>query len=205
MVLQSRFEPSLPSFKLPAVTIKPFTLKSLELNLPTPTCVQTIKPDRNGHVPPGTFNVLWSYYPGFIAAVVTASVFGLLTMLCIGEAVYFENAYCWVLCVGLFWERNGFVFRALRAKNQRSAGIITISQLSILLAPLWMNAFSSMVLGRMIHFYIPNHRLLRLKANTFATCFVLFDIICFIIQLIGGDMAGVGAPPEQMKTGLDIY
>ncbi|CZS90841.1 uncharacterized protein RCO7_06697 [Rhynchosporium graminicola] len=187
MVLQSRFEPSLPSFKLPAVTIKPFTLKSLELNLPTPTCVQTIKPDRNGHVPPGTFNVLWSYYPGFIAAVVTASVFGLLTMLCIGEAVYFENAYCWVLC------------------NQRSAGIITISQLSILLAPLWMNAFSSMVLGRMIHFYIPNHRLLRLKASTFATCFVLFDIICFIIQLIGGDMAGVGAPPEQMKTGLDIY
>ncbi|CZT48072.1 uncharacterized protein RSE6_08723 [Rhynchosporium secalis] len=126
-------------------------------------------------------------------------------MLCIGEAVYFENAYCWVLCVGLFWERIGFVFRALSAKNQQSAGIITISQLSILLAPLWMNAFSSMVLGRMIHFYIPNHRRLRLKASTFATCFVLLDRICFMIQLTGGDMAGVGAPPEQMKTGLDIY
>ncbi|KAH7348338.1 RTA1 like protein-domain-containing protein [Rhexocercosporidium sp. MPI-PUGE-AT-0058] len=68
-----------------------------------------------------------------------------------------------------------------------------------------MNAFSYMVLGRMIHFYIPDHRLLRLKASTFATCFVLLDIICFIIQLIGGGMAGVGAPPEQMKTGLDIY
>ena len=62
-----------------------------------------------------------------------------------------------------------------------------------------------MVLGRMIHFYVPEHRLLRLKASTFATCFVLLDIVCFVVQLIGGGMAGVGAPPEQMKTGLDIY
>jgi len=68
-----------------------------------------------------------------------------------------------------------------------------------------MNAFSYIVLSRMIHFYIPAHRLLHLKASTFATIFVLLDIICFIIQLIGGGMAGVGAPPQQMKTGLNIY
>ncbi|KAL2074073.1 hypothetical protein VTL71DRAFT_7851 [Oculimacula yallundae] len=214
-ILQPRFEPSIPPLSLPplslppviipSVTIAKFSLKSLELNLPTPTCVQTIKPDKNGHVPPGTCNALWSYYPSFIAAVVTAAIFGVITIVHVGEAIYFKTAYAWVISVGLFWECIGFIFRALSARNQQSAGILTVSQLSILLAPLWMNAFSYMVLGRMIHFYIPTHRLLGLKASTFASSFVLLDIICFIIQLIGGGMAGVGAPPEQMKTGLDIY
>lgn len=68
-----------------------------------------------------------------------------------------------------------------------------------------MNAFCYMVLGRMIHFYVPDHRILKLKAGTFAGCFVILDIVCFVVQLIGGGMAGVGAPPEQMKKGLEIY
>ena len=127
--------------------------------------------------------------------------------------------------MGLCWETIGFTFRALSAKHQQSEGLLTVSQLSILLAPLCkpstppessikitsltttkgMNAFSYIVLSHVIHFYLPTHRLLHLKASTFATIFVLLDIICFIIQLIGGGMAGVGAPPEQMKTGLAIY
>ncbi|PVH74825.1 hypothetical protein DL98DRAFT_551951 [Cadophora sp. DSE1049] len=211
-ILHPRVDITIPPVIIPSITISEFkythskfSLKSLSLNLPTPTCVQTIIPDKNGFVPPGTCNALWNYYPSFVAAIVTAGIFGAITLVHIGEAIYFKTSYSWVISVGLFWESIGFTFRALSAKHQQSEGLLTVSQLSILLAPLWMNAFSYMVLGRMIHFYIPTHRLLRLKASTFATCFVLLDIICFIIQLIGGGMAGVGAPPEQMKKGLDIY
>ena len=46
------------------------------------------------------------------------------------------QAYSWVISVGLFLECIGFVFRALGAKNQQSEGILTVSELSILLAPL---------------------------------------------------------------------
>ncbi|KAK0099487.1 hypothetical protein ONS95_004695 [Cadophora gregata] len=211
-ILHPRIEITIPPIIIPSITISEFkythskfSLKSLSLNLPTPTCVQTIVPDKKGHVPPGTCNALWNYYPSFVAAVVTAGIFGAITLVHIAEAIYFKTSYSWVISMGLFWETIGFTFRALSAKHQQSSGLLTMSQLSILLAPLWMNAFSYLILTHMIHFYHPTQHLLSLRAPTFSTLFIPLDILCFIIQLIGGSMAGVGAPPQQMQTGLNIY
>lgn len=38
-----------------------------------------------------------------------------------------------------------------------------------------------------------------------ALVFVTFDVVSFVIQLVGGGMAGPGASAESQKKGLDIY
>lgn len=97
-ILRARVDITIPPVIIPSVTISEFeythskfSLKSLDLHLPTPTCVQTIIPDKNGHVPPGTCNALWNYYPSFVAAVVTAGIFGAITLVHIGEAIYLKT------------------------------------------------------------------------------------------------------------------
>lgn len=62
-----------------------------------------------------------------------------------------------------------------------------------------------MVLGRVINFFHPNKRVWMIAPSSLAFVFVALDIISFIIQLIGGGMAGPGATPEAAKKGVHIY
>lgn len=48
------------------------------MHLVLPTCIQTLTPDKNGCLPPGTCNASWDYYPTFGAALVFAALFGIL-------------------------------------------------------------------------------------------------------------------------------
>ena len=68
------------------VTIAPQTI-----TLALPTCSQTITPDKNGYVPPGTCGALYDYYPSFAAAVVFAILFGMLTVAHIAQAAVFKK------------------------------------------------------------------------------------------------------------------
>lgn len=57
----------------------------------------------------------------------------------------------------------------------------------------------------MVYFFIPSQKLLGIKASTFAVTFVSFDIVSFVIQLIGGGMAGNDQPVAQQMHGIHIY
>ncbi|KFA74033.1 hypothetical protein S40288_05177 [Stachybotrys chartarum IBT 40288] len=103
------------------------------------------------------------------------------------------------------WETLAFTFRAISAKNQQSDGIYLVFQIFILLAPLWINAFAYMTLGRMIYFFHPSRSLFRVPATTVAAVFVLLDVCSFVIQLIGGGMASPSATPQDLERGLNIY
>jgi len=50
------------------------------IDIVIPTCIQTIIPDKNGYVPPGTCGSLYNYYPSFISAVIFSLAFGMLTI-----------------------------------------------------------------------------------------------------------------------------
>jgi hypothetical protein len=79
-------------------------------------------------------------------------------------------------------------------------------ELLILLAPLWINAFDYMILGRMIYYYLPEKKLLGIGAQRFAVYFVCMDIIAFIVQGVGGSMAsGGGTDPESVMLGIHVY
>lgn len=62
-----------------------------------------------------------------------------------------------------------------------------------------------MVFARIVHFYAPERRVWVFSPSILALIFVALDIISFIIQLVGGGMAGPGATLESQKKGLDIY
>lgn len=63
-----------------------------------------------------------------------------------------------------------------------------------------VNAFDYMVLGRMVHFFIPSHSLFSIPASTLAVCFV-----SFIIQLVGGSLAGPTSSVSQQMKAIHIY
>lgn len=170
------------------------------------TCV-TVTPDKNGYVPIDDCRNLWPYYPSFGAAVLFSVLFGISTVLHVFQASIYRKKFCWVIIVAGCWETAGFILRTIATRNQLSLGVYMPEELLILLAPLWINAFDYMILGRMIYYFLPEQTLFGIKANRLAKYFVCFDIVAFIIQGIGGSIAS-GGPQEDPATimlGIHIY
>ncbi|KAI4644178.1 uncharacterized protein J4E79_011126 [Alternaria viburni] len=103
------------------------------------------------------------------------------------------------------WETGAYAFRALGSKNQQSSGVATVAQILVLVAPIWVNAFAYMVFARIVHFYSPTRKVWFFSPSILALIFVTLDIVSFVIQLVGGGMAGPGASLEAQKKGLNIY
>ena len=76
---------------IPGQTNDHVTLAGQTIAIAVPTCIQTITPDKNGYVPPGTCGALYDYYPSFAAAVVFAILFGILTVAHIAQAAVFKK------------------------------------------------------------------------------------------------------------------
>ncbi|KAJ5206976.1 RTA-like protein [Penicillium cf. griseofulvum] len=179
------------------------TLETLNLNLPSNTCTPTIAPDKYGWVPPSECDALYLYYPSFGAAIAASVIFGILMIAHLVQATMYKAGFAWVVLMGTLWELVGYTTRAFSTRNQQNEPVTTSSQMFILLAPLWVNAFDYMVLARMIHFFVPDHRIGIFKPSLLAKIFVLLDIVSFVVQMIGGFMAN-GKGPEQMN-GIHIY
>jgi hypothetical protein len=64
-----------------------FTLPAQTITLAIPTCIQTIDPDKNGYVPPGTCGAIWNYYPSFGAALAFTGLFAALVIVHLWMAV----------------------------------------------------------------------------------------------------------------------
>ncbi|KAI4124591.1 MAG: hypothetical protein LQ347_005680, partial [Umbilicaria vellea] len=86
--------------------------------------------------------------------------------------------------LGGIWETASFILRALGAHDQQNSAESTWSTLLLLLAPLWVNAFVYMVLGRMIYFFLPEKNIFGVKAASVAKYFVWLDVIRIIYRLI---------------------
>jgi hypothetical protein len=57
----------------------------------------------------------------------------------------------------------------------------------------------------MIHFFLPSRSLLRIPASTIAAGFVALDFVSFIVQLVGGSMAGPTSSAEDQLKSIHIY
>ncbi len=134
-----------------------------------------------------------------------ATLFGLLTVIHVVEAITFRKRYAWVLIMGALWETLAFVLHALGARNQQNVGFAVAHQLLFLLAPLWINAFAYMTLARMVWYFLPTQRLGFLRGSSLSKYFVTADILTFLVQAIGGIMASPTADPDIVQRGLNIY
>ncbi|RJE27298.1 RTA1 domain-containing protein [Aspergillus sclerotialis] len=108
--------------------------------------------------------------------------------------------------MGGLWELAAMVLRVLLTRHQNIVAYYTPSFLLMLLAPLWINAFLYMVLGRMVYFFDDEKKLAGISAIRLGTLFVLLDIIAFIVQAAGGVLASMdGAPSHIIQIGLNVY
>lgn len=68
-----------------------FTIPAQTITLAIPTCIQTIEPDKNGYVPPGTCGAIWNYYPSFGAALAFTGLFAALVIVHLWMSVKYKK------------------------------------------------------------------------------------------------------------------
>ncbi|RHZ73718.1 hypothetical protein CDV55_108388 [Aspergillus turcosus] len=171
----------------------------------TETCTHP-RPGKNGYLPPEACDAILLYVPSFGAAIFFTILFGLTFICHIVQAFIYKKKYAWVVIMGASWELLAFVFRTLQTRHQDSEPFATAHTLLYLLAPLWINAFIYMTLGRLIHFFIPDQRLGGITAKRYGLVFVWLDILAFIVQLAGASITTQeDVPPSTTMLGIHIY
>ncbi|DAA73431.1 TPA_exp: putative RTA1 domain protein [Trichophyton benhamiae CBS 112371] len=149
-------------------------------------------------------DVTWQYCPTFVPAVLFAVLFFLTTGSHIIQAFTFKKTFSWVIIVGGAWEAIAYGLRAAGAKNIYQKGFGLPHHILIALAPLWINAYVYMVLGRMVHFFLPDKRCFGISARRLTVIFVCLDIFAFLTQgastsLLNSDSA------SSIKIGINLY
>ncbi|KAF7587594.1 hypothetical protein BBP40_007014 [Aspergillus hancockii] len=184
--------------------ISPATTSSLSSSS-TATCIN-VKPGKNGYLPPESCDAILYYEPSFAAAILFCALYGLTVIAHVVQAYQYKKKYAWVLIMGGTWELLAFIFRTLLTRHQNSDGYDTAYVLLFLLAPIWINAFVYMTLGRLIFFFIPEKRLGGISAQSYGLLFVWLDIFSFLVQLAGAGMStGTDVPTSRVMLGLHIY
>ncbi|KAH8703307.1 RTA1 like protein-domain-containing protein [Talaromyces proteolyticus] len=169
------------------------------------TCV-SMAPGKDGYLPPEACDSLLLYVPSFAAAVLFVVLFGLTTIAHIAQGVAYKKPFTWVITMGAIWEIGAMVMAALLAKHQNSDTYDTVHQVLFLLAPLWINAFLYMTLGRMVWFFDETKRLGGLSAQRFGSLFVWLDVISFLVQAAGALLSSSkDASDSTVQLGLHLY
>jgi hypothetical protein len=108
--------------------------------------------------------------------------------------------------MGALWELGAMVFHTLQARQQDNANYNTGYSLLFLLAPLWVNAFLYMTLGRMVNFFDESKKLAGIKAKRFGSIFVWLDISAFIVQAVGVSITTqTNVSSDTIMMGVHIY
>ncbi|KAG9228548.1 RTA1 like protein-domain-containing protein [Amylocarpus encephaloides] len=171
----------------------------------TPSCI-SVTPDKNGYVPEYACDSNYPYYPSFGAAIFFAVAFGISLTIHLTQAfVHKKWKVCWVMIMGVAWEFTSFAIRSYGTKHQQNTPIATVSNILFLLAPMWINAFVYMVLGRMIYFFIPEQQLWGIKGIKIAKIFVWLDVASFLTQVGGGVLITPGQDAKVLQIGINIY
>ncbi|CAK5272339.1 unnamed protein product [Mycena citricolor] len=154
--------------------------------------------------PNSNANYSFMYCPSLPAAILFSVLFGLTTLVHVVQAIMYRKAFCWVLIMAGAWETAGLVLRVFNVVATTSLAFGLPSQLLILLAPLWVNAFLYMLMARFVHFYMPEKKIAGVSARRLSLIFVLLDITAFLMQATGGSMIS-GSDPSSALLGIHIY
>jgi len=145
----------------------------------------------------------WAYCPSLPAATALTSLFGAFLLAHLLQALLYRKPFCWVVCMASAWETAGFAFRLLGARDPRRQVFAVGSNLLVILAPLWVNAFAYMLAGRMIYYWLPGKSVGRLRARTMTSWFVWLDVVTFFVQAAGGSLLE-NEDATQARLGLHI-
>ncbi|KAJ7139035.1 RTA1 like protein-domain-containing protein [Mycena epipterygia] len=144
------------------------------------------------------------YCPSFPAAVLFSVLFGLTTLAHIIQAIHYRKKFCWVVIMAGGWETAGLVLRVFSVLHTTSPAFGIPSQLLVLLAPLWINAFLYVLMSRLVYFFVPEKHVGGISAQRLSLCFVLLDVTAFVMQAAGGTMIN-NDTPRLALLGIHIY
>jgi hypothetical protein len=145
----------------------------------------------------------WIFCPSIPGAIAGLALFSIITLGHFVQAFMYRKRFCWVICMATSWETAGFVFRVLGAKDPRNELYNTGSQILAILAPLWVNAFAYMVMGRLVYYWLPSKSVWNIRARKMTKFFVWFDIATFLVQLSGGGMLS-SDDASSVRLGMKI-
>ncbi|KAJ8103684.1 RTA1 like protein-domain-containing protein [Lipomyces tetrasporus] len=161
----------------------------------TPVCLPLDDP--NSH---------WNRFcPSWSAAIAFAVLFAVTTVLHIIQACYYRKSFLWVLIMGAIWELIAAASRVASIQSPTNKNSYEVSFVFLVLAPLWINAFDYVVLGRMVWYYLPEKSLAGIKATRMSTIFVALDITSFIVQLAGALLTVNNNSSSATTNGLHVY
>ena len=124
----------------------------------------------------GVESNVWPYCPTAGASYLFAILFAASTIAHLVQAVMYKKPFCWVIIMGGLWETAAFVIRSLAVNHQSSQDLYNPQFILILVAPLWINAFDYMLLGRIIYYYLPGRKILGVNPRRLTLLFVLLDV-----------------------------
>ncbi|KAH7120864.1 putative RTA1 domain protein [Dendryphion nanum] len=172
----------------------------------------TAVPGKYGHVSdPLACNAYWAYNPSFTIAIIFFALFGLefightIQGFVYKKVCWFDVRFVWVLLMGVLWETISFGARMIGSRNQQKIVYVVISNLLFLLAPLWINAFAYMTLGRVIYYFHPDRRCYNIRADRISKYFVWADVLSFFVQAAGGSLMNPENSTDAQKWGLRVY
>ncbi|EEH20008.2 hypothetical protein PABG_02267 [Paracoccidioides brasiliensis Pb03] len=102
------------------------------------------------------------------------------------------------------WETAGFTFRIISAHKIIGLWHFIPQQLFVVLAPVWLNAFVFMVMGRMIYFFIPEKKIYGVSAKRITVVFVALDVFSMIVQASSSSLM-TSDDGDLVKIGINVY
>ncbi|KAF2472673.1 uncharacterized protein BDR25DRAFT_312599 [Lindgomyces ingoldianus] len=156
-------------------------------------------------LPLDTPDLQFAYCPSMGASILFAILFGLTLFGHCLQAVHYRAFYTWVLIMSAIWQTLAFIIRCIGIMNPTNEAINNVTYCLVLLAPLWINAFCFMVMARLVHMFLPHHRIFRVKGSWLAALFVFLDILAFVVQLLGALKATNKDDRSVVQQGRDIY
>jgi len=153
----------------------------------------------------GSCNSYYNYDPSFEPAIAVAVIFGVLTLVHLTLGIYFRKRYTWTLIMGVAWETISFTMHSLGSRDQQEMAFAVAWQLLFLLAPLWINAFVFMTFARVVHYYMPDQRVWKIKSHVMSKYYVLADITAFVVQAAGGVLLSPGSDQKILDIGVNVY
>ncbi|KAE8445853.1 hypothetical protein EG329_012776 [Mollisiaceae sp. DMI_Dod_QoI] len=148
----------------------------------------------------------WQFCPSVGASDLFIFLFGITTLFHIYQGIRTRKWYTTAVIIGASWETIAFVGRTLSINKPASEGLYSLWFILILVAPLWINGFVYMILGRMVWNFLPTHEIFRVKASRLGVYFVSLDILAFLVQMLGAVSAvGNRKDPNAATNALHIY
>ncbi|KAI9734080.1 MAG: hypothetical protein M1818_007018 [Claussenomyces sp. TS43310] len=148
----------------------------------------------------------WSFCPSIAPAYIFVVSFGLTALVHIIQGFWYRKFYSFVVVMGAAWQTGGFIFRILSIMHPTNSGEYQAWFILILVAPLWINAYVYMVMGRMVYNFHPKKKIYGIKSHRFGLYFVLLDIATFLVQVYGAISAsGDNISNSTALRGIHIY